>query len=397
MPQINTLIIIQYLLVIFCSITFGQSSSSSQERLLKLSRYSINENRCNDALNYLDTLESISLTKEGEMEMFSLRAKSYSILALNEDCSDSTTIDVCTEYTENTIYWYQKILSYSDSSQLFYKYAKAELNRFYDNLITEGTAQFIKGNIIKASYFFKQAILINTTDPINLRYSMIAAELTQDYQKALDYSDLLLKVNYDSIEVFESRAFYYESLKNPKKAIEEVDKGLKKYPIHYSLVYRGLGICVREHWYNKGLSLILPLIEKYPYDEKSLMNVGMLYESLGNPNKAMLFYTRAINVSPTRLDSYLNISQLQFIEAMKIQKVIMNWNSNKQKEEYKNVHKSDLRKKAKFYLNLTYLNAKKAYLLDKENKEALTTYYNASLLLKRSKELKDLEESLEVK
>ncbi|ANQ50784.2 hypothetical protein MY04_3430 [Flammeovirga sp. MY04] len=393
----STYIIIYSFVLLFPLHLIGQSSSSTQERLLKLTRISINENRCHDALNYLDSLENVPLSKEGEMETFSLRGKAYSLLALEENCRDSSNFDICSDYAEKTVIWFEKILNYTQKDELFHIYAQAELNRFYDNLITEGAAEFIKNNTQSASFFFRQAIYINHTDPIILRYSMIASELNQDFEKALEYSDMLLEVNYDSVEVYESRAFYYENLKNPKKAIQEVDKGLEKYPLHYSLVYRGLGICVREHWYNKGLSLILPLVKKFPSDEKALMNIGMLYESLEKPDLAMLYYTRAINVSPTRLDAYLNISQLQFMEAVKIQKVIMNWSTNKQKEKYKNIHKSELRKKAKFYLNLTYLNAKKAYLLDKENKDALTTYYNASLLLNRSKELKELEESLEVK
>ncbi|WP_281616282.1 hypothetical protein [Flammeovirga sp. SubArs3] len=382
------------ILCVYNSYTQAQSITW-QEKYLKLARISINENRCHDALRYLDSLQQATLTREGELEAITLVAKSYGILALEPSCSETDNFGVCSEYVTETINNYNLILQKTDIGEIFNQFTKAELDRFYDNLITAGANQFITQNFQGAAFYFDQALLVNSDDPINCRYGMIANELCNNYDKALEYSNMLLDLNYDSINVYESRSLYYEQLKAPQKAIEEVENGLAKHPVNYKLTYRGIGICVRNKWFNKAIDLIDPILKKYPFDERTLMTAGMLSEAVQDHKKAIFYYVRAANISPTRFDAYMSLSQVQFNEAIKLQKILMNWNNNKKKPEYKNVHKSDLRKESKFYLELTVKNASEASRLNKEDKESLTTKYNALLLLNRTKELKDVEETLD--
>lgn len=388
---------IYIILLFFFSITFSSFAQlrKLQETNLKYARLAINENKPKEALKYLEVLLNKNLTREGEMEVIALLGKTYSILSLNESCSDNNNHELCEQYVSSTFYWYEQILKTTDKEEIFHQYTSAELDRFYENLLTRGVNEFLDENFTSSSFFFTQAFSINNDDIVSCRYGMISNEFDGNYIKALTYSDRLLELKYDSTEVYESRAFYYEQLQQPDLALKEVENGLNKYPSQFSLIYRGVGICVREKWYERALRILEPYLDKNPFDNKTLIATGMVYEQLGNDSKAIYCYTRAIIANEYSFDAYFNLGQIQFRKAIQQQKLLVNWTQLKKKEKYKDVHKSDIKKTVKFYLEQCELNLRKAETLDAENLEVINTLRSTLVLLNKSKELKRIDDTLE--
>lgn len=396
MNSINIYSILLFLNFIcaFQSNAFAQINRLQIENL-KIARLAINNNDPKKALDPLLELLELNLSREGELEVMTLLGKTYSLLSLDDFCYDPENNIICTNYVKSTTFWYHKILDTTNENELFHLYTKAELDRFYDNLLTKGINAFINENYIEAEFYLDQTNVINSNDIVSCRYAMICSEASHHYEKALSYSDQLLDLGYDSTDVYENRAFFYEQLNQPDLALTEVQKGIQKHPSQYSLVYRGVGICIRENWNNKALEILNNYLKIDPFDTYTLVATGMVYEKTQDFNRAVLSYTKAIHSNPYSFDAYFNLGQIQFRQAIENQKVLFNWNKLKRTEEYENTHKSDVRKTVKFHLEQSVLNLNRAFELDHENEEVILTLRNAYGLLNKTKELKRIDDTLD--
>lgn len=383
------------LILSFSLSSAGQTPKRQQENYLNIARISINNNQPNKALEPLNKLLDINLTREGELEVMTLLGKTYSLLSLDDFCSDPKNRNTCSNYVSSTTYWYNKIINNTGENEIFNLYTKAELERFYDNLITKGVNAFLKENYNEAEFYFDQTYAINNQDLISCKYAMVSSEASNHYEKALSYSNKLLLLGYDSTDVYESRAFFYEQLGQPDLALSEVQKGISKYPKQFSLIYRGVGICIRKKWYSHALKILNNYLKINPFDTYTLVALGMVYEELEDYNRAVLSYTKAIYTNPYSFDAYFNLGQLQFRQAIEKQKILFNWNRLKRTTTYKNLHKGDIRKIVKFHLDQCVLNLNIAFDLDKENEEVISTLRNAYGLLNKSKELKRIDDTLD--
>ncbi|MBD0401721.1 lipopolysaccharide assembly protein LapB [Flammeovirga sp. EKP202] len=366
-----------------------------QEKNLSIARLAINNNEPHKALDPLNELLTYNLTREGELEVMTLLGKTYSILSLDDYCSDPSNKDDCNDYVHSATDWYNKILNRTDRNEIFNLYTKAELDRFYDNLLTKGVNAFINEDYIEAEFYFDQTYIMNSNDKVSCRYAMICSEASHHYEKALTYSDRLLELGYDSTDVYESRAFFFEQLNQPELALSEVQKGIKKHPSQHSLIYRGVGICIRKEWYTQALDILNNYIKINPFDTHTLVAIGMVYEELDDFNRAVLNYTKAIYSNPYSFDAYFNLGQIQFREAIENQKILYNWGKLKKTEDFKHIHKGDIRKTVKFHLDQSVLNLNVAFDLDHENEEVILTLRNAYGLLNKTKELKRIDDTLD--
>ncbi|WP_157491546.1 hypothetical protein [Flammeovirga sp. SJP92] len=366
-----------------------------QEKNLSIARLAINNNEPYKALASLNQLLEYNLTREGELEVMTLLGKTYSILSLNDYCSDPRNKEDCDSYVNSTTYWYNKVLENTDKSEIFNLYTQAELDRFYDNLLTKGVNAFINEDYLEAEFYFDQTFIMNSNDRVSCRYAMICSEASRHFEKALTYSDRLLQLGYDSTDVYESRAFFFEQLNKPELALNEVQKGIFKHPSQYSLIYRGVGICIRKKWYTQALEILNNYLKIDPFDTHTLVATGMVYEELNDFNRAVLNYTKAIHSNPYSFDAYFNLGQIQFREAIENQKILYNWSKLKRTEDFKNIHRGDIRKTVKFHLDQSVLNLDVAFELDHENEEVISTLRNAYGLLNKSKELKRMDDTLD--
>ncbi|NME72478.1 tetratricopeptide repeat protein [Flammeovirga aprica] len=384
-------------IILLFTLNFSSSAQIKkiQEQNLSIARLAINNNEPLKALVPLNQLLERDLTREGELEVMTLLGKTYSILSLDDYCSDPNNKENCNDYVHSTTFWYNKILNKTDKNEIFYLYTKAELDRFYDNMLTKGVNAFINEDYIEAEFYFDQTYIINNDDKVSCRYAMICSEASRHYEKALTYSDRLLELGYDSTDVYESRAFFFEQLNQPELALAEVQKGIIKHPSQYSLIYRGVGICIRRKWYSQALEILNNYLKIDPFDTHTLVATGMVYEELNDFNRAVLHYTKAIHCNPYSFDAYFNLGQIQFREAIENQKTLYNWSRLKKTEDFKDIHKGDIRKTVKFHLDQSVINLNVAFELDHENEEVISTLRNAYGLLNKTKELKRMDDTLD--
>jgi tetratricopeptide (TPR) repeat protein len=167
--------------------------------------------------------------------------------------------------------------------------------QIYLNLATIGNQLYNKGITLyqtdkysDAQKLFERVISVNKTfgnvDTLCIYLSGICAQLTNNYDQAIDYFTQLKNLKYNRAEIYSSLSDIYRLKKDFNNAQVVIKEGLSLYPTSPII------------WYAQGC----------------------YYDNMGNINEALNSYKKSIELKPDFFDSYYNIGALYYNKAASI-------------------------------------------------------------------------------
>lgn len=135
--------------------------------------------------------------------------------------------------------------------------------------------------------------------------------------KAIEQMEMLVKQRTDFIIAFDYLAGFYRDSGNLKKAIEVLQKGLEHNKNNLNLKMK-LGIyLIDDVSPEQGIPLLLEYEKRNPYNPDTVNYLGIAYQKMGNYDKALEFYNRAIKLDENLSAAYYNRGALYLAKCIK--------------------------------------------------------------------------------
>ena len=199
----------------------------------------------------------------------------------------------------------------------------AVMNSYYN----EGANAFDAGNYEAAIPQLKKAYDIAASLGIPesvdmLKYAAFACIKAKDYDKAIEYYELLHSTGYEGEDLYHHLASAYLGKDDKEQAAKAIADGIAKFPNSEGLIRENVNLKLSEGKGTEAVADLEQLLETRPDDVTLMFALGTIYgddtKDMFDGDKAIDYYTRAINAKPDYYDAIYNLGALYINMSNKI-------------------------------------------------------------------------------
>jgi Flp pilus assembly protein TadD len=175
----------------------------------------------------------------------------------------------------------------------------------------------------------------------------------------------------------------YNAMDDSEGYLAVVKKGRMAYPEDADLIVYELNYYLRNGQFEEAENNLKLAIEKEPMNKQLHFSLGVVYDNLGQTDKAAIAYEEAIEIDPDYFDAVYNLGALYFNQGVEMNNAANEIEDNKKYEAKK------AEAKASFVEALPYLE--KAHELDPKDlgaMQSLKTLYASIGQTDKYKEIK---------
>jgi tetratricopeptide (TPR) repeat protein len=268
------------------------------------------------------------------------------------------------------------------------------------NFVNKGVEFFNAQNYDKALSCFEGSLGITeltapgTVDTAIVFNAAIAAERAKNFAKAIEYYTKTTELRYEGAKVFVYLANIYKTQGDTAVYISTLEKGIAAWPSDNNLIMVEL---INYYLTSNKSDLALAYLEKAIAADASnptfYFAQGSLFDKLGDFDKALASYNKAVELNPQYFDAYYNLGALFYNKAVEMTKAANDIPANKQKEYDQAI------KNAMDQLNLAIPYFEKAHAIDPLEKNTMITLKEIYFKLRNdhpeyNDKYKELEEAL---
>jgi tetratricopeptide (TPR) repeat protein len=199
----------------------------------------------------------------------------------------------------------------------------AVMNSYYN----EGANAFDAGNYEAAIPQLKKAYDIAASLGIPesvdmLKYAAFACIKAKEYDKAIEYYELLHSTGYEGEDLYHHLASAYLGKDDKEQAAKAIADGIAKFPNSEGLIRENVNLKLSEGKGTEAVADLEQLLETRPDDVTLMFALGTIYgddtKDMFDGDKAIDYYTRAINAKPDYYDAIYNLGALYINMSNKI-------------------------------------------------------------------------------
>lgn len=220
-------------------------------------------------------------------------------------------------------------------------------------------------------------------DTLAIYNAGLAAEQIQDYTTALAQYNKAAETGYLGAQMYIYMANVYTAMDDTEGYLEVIKAGRIAYPEDADLIVYELNYYLRNGQFEEAENNLKLAIEKEPMNKQLHFSLGVVYDNLGQTDKAAIAYQDAINIDPEYFDAVYNLGALYFNDGVEMNNAANDIEDNKKYEAKK------AEAKASFVKALPFLE--KAHELDPKDlgaMQSLKTLYASIGETEKYKEIK---------
>ena len=147
-----------------------------------------------------------------------------------------------------------------------------------------------------------------------LKYAAFASMKAKDFDKAIEYYTLLQSTGYEGEDLYYNLASAYLGKDDKENAAKIISAGIAKFPGSEALIRENVNLKLSEGKGAEAVADLEQLLETRPDDVTLMFALGTIYgddtKELYDADKAVNYYTRAINAKPDYYDAIYNLGAL---------------------------------------------------------------------------------------
>ena len=201
----------------------------------------------------------------------------------------------------------------NDNKADIYQRVAVVMNNYYQ----KGADAYNASDFTNAAPAFKKAydiaVMLQNPDANDmLKLAASSCIHSKDYETALAYYSELQKNGYNQPDIFKSLASVYNAMGNNDKAFEMISAGLEVMPNDPGLLIEKVNLYINQGKSQEALNDLLSLNKLDPGNVSIMYAIGTIYgdetnKDLYNFDKAVEFYSRAIEIKPDFMDAVYNL------------------------------------------------------------------------------------------
>ncbi len=221
---------------------------------------------------------------------------------------------------------YKKSFELDSLNKLSNQVVDLNLYDFYNKLFTQGIDLFNAENYTDAGKLWEYAIdirqystLMNITIDTSTMYNIaIAAMRGGDNDRAIEYFKKVTEYGYNGGNTYVLIKNSYLAKKDSVMAEKTLQEGFERYPEDQNVLIELINFYLTAGNSQNALDYLAVAKEKDPTNSSFYHAEGTLYDKMGDFDKSIASYNKAIELNPEFFDSYYNLGVLYFNKAVKI-------------------------------------------------------------------------------
>ncbi|MDP4266799.1 MAG: tetratricopeptide repeat protein [Bacteroidota bacterium] len=178
--------------------------------------------------------------------------------------------------------------------------------------------QQFSGAMKNFEYAYNIAKEIGRIDTGSLLNAGISAELSKSTDKAKQFYNDLVNMNYKKASIYISLSNIYKNEKDTVKALTIIKQGRKLLPDEYSLIIAETNIYLQTGKKKEAEEILKIALQKDPSNPTLYFAIGTGYENSNDFENAEKSYKKAIELKQDYFDAYYNLGALYFNDGVKI-------------------------------------------------------------------------------
>ncbi|MBN2520014.1 MAG: tetratricopeptide repeat protein [Bacteroidales bacterium] len=213
-----------------------------------------------------------------------------------------------------------------DSLNKLENYMNLDLLDIYNKLFSDGVDEFNEKNYNEATKLWEYAIdirnysvlLKDDIDSSTMYNIGIAALNAKDYNKALDYFNRVLEIDYGGANVYVLMKNAYIEMEDSAAALKTLQTGFESFPEDQAILVELINYYLMSGGSQEALEYLKLAKEQDPTNPTFYHAEGVLYDKMGEFDKSVESYKKAIEIKPDFFDSHYNLGVLYFNKAVVI-------------------------------------------------------------------------------
>jgi len=222
---------------------------------------------------------------------------------------------------------YKKALELDDKNR-FGKSVKIKLTLLVNDLTNQAVEAFNADNYSKALLSFEQILelqeipVIKADDPgaidtIIIFNAGLAAYNAEKYGKAIEYYGTAAKYGYNEGRTYQLLSKAHLDNKDTTSALLALQEGFQKYPGDNGVLVEMINIYINAGKTNEAMKYLSLAIEQDPENSTYYFAQGSLYDQMGEQEKSIVSYKKAIEVNKEYYDAHYNLGALYYNNGVK--------------------------------------------------------------------------------
>ncbi len=191
-----------------------------------------------------------------------------------------------------------------------------------EQFYNEGVAKYNSKDYSDAVKKFKLAAQINNelgnVDTLSYFYAAQSAYFAKEYDNAKEMFKKLESIDYHDVSMYRVLADIYKTEGDTAKALNTLQAGRKVFPDDYNLLIDEVNIYIATDRKKEAADLLEVAMQQDTKDPLVFFNAGVIYSDLGEDQKAIKAYNKAIELDPSYFDPYYNMGALYVNKASEI-------------------------------------------------------------------------------
>ncbi|MFV0376615.1 MAG: tetratricopeptide repeat protein [Mangrovibacterium sp.] len=156
-----------------------------------------------------------------------------------------------------------------------------------------------------------------TVDTVIIFNAGLAAYNAEKYDKAIEYYKEAAKHNYNGSRTYELIAASYTALKDTANSLVALQDGFEKYPESSQILVQMINIYMTANKTAEAMEYLDLAIKQDPENPSFYFAKGALNDKLGDTDKAIGAYERALELKDDYFDAYYNLGAIYYNKGVK--------------------------------------------------------------------------------
>ncbi len=176
---------------------------------------------------------------------------------------------------------------------------------------------------------------VNIVDTTIIYFAGLTAYECKNYEVALIYFQRAIDLKYNEPALYTTLSKLYISNSDTAKALSTLKLGFSAFPEDVGILIEIINLYLSSNESVVALEYINKAKEKDPLNKSFYFVEGTLYDKVGNMDKSVESYKKAIEIDTSYVDSYFNLALVYYNNAVKLTDVANTETDNKKYLEKK--------------------------------------------------------------
>ena len=294
---------------LFATVTFAQNSAVSKAAAAE------KKGELAKAKEYIDAAIVHEKTSEKGKTWYT-KGLIYEAIAFSDNEAYKALV---ADPVEQAVAAYAKAKGLEKDGSTYHLFSNQKINGIWEKYINDGADAYGKKNYKAAILAFDKTILVKPSDTTGYLYAAIAAQIEKQYDKTETYYNKLKTLNYSSPDMYKSLIYIQRAHhKDNDKALAVIKEAREKYPNDADLMKEEINVLIIAEKTDEAKEKLEAAIKTEPENSNLQYNLAFLNDQIGDRDKAIEHYKRAIEIKPDYFDALYNVGVMNFNEGAKV-------------------------------------------------------------------------------